>query len=198
MSEAGDFLGGMAASSRARSLAAQATLAGARTARAHRGAAARAQAVAHPLRPHRRGETAFAGRRSAQGGGRGRRGRARCELCARGRRGGVDSHRAQSLRWLAERPGDRLPCARRALGAGDAQGFPGRRIPGARGTRCGRQRRARHPAHDSARRPRRAHRYRARASTCSCCSRRSMRPTSSWHTGWSRRAWHIASCCWWA
>ena len=66
--------------------------------------------------------------------------------------------------------------------AGDAQGFPGRRLPGARSAQRRRRWRAGHPAHVAARRTRSAHRHGAGAWTCSCCSKPSTSPTSSWRT----------------
>ncbi len=85
---------------------------------------------------------------------------------------------------------DGAAALRAARRAGHAQGFPGRRLPGARRPCRGRGRRARHPAHAAAYATSSSSSTRRWSCACSCCSRPSTSPTSSSRMRWSdaRRA----------
>ena len=91
-----------------------------------------------------------ASRRAASAGARISR-RARAGLRRRRCGGDLGADRAQPVRWRARRTWSRRGAGARRAASGDAQGLPGRSLPGVRGARGRRRRRAGDSAHARAR-----------------------------------------------
>ena len=114
------------------------------------------------LRRHRGTEAALAVARRPFGRDRGSGAPTR-GLCRRWRGGLLDPDRADSLRWRPRAPAPRRGDAAALRHSGDAQGFPRRPVPGARGSRPRRVGRAADRAHGAARAAGRDARLRRRA-----------------------------------